>query len=76
MNTKATLYLDTTMYRTLKVRAAETGQTISAIMNDALKAQLAEDMDDIAAIHDRLQMRETAISYEAALTELRARGII
>ena len=76
MTTKATLYLDTAMYRTLKIRAAETGQTISSIMNDALQAQLTEDLDDIATIETRLAQREIAVSYDAALKELQVRGII
>ena len=41
MTTKATLYLDSTMYKTLKMRAVETGQTISSLMNEALQAQLS-----------------------------------
>jgi hypothetical protein len=74
MTTKATLYLDSTMYKALKMRAVETGQTISGLMNEALQAQLAEDLDDITSIRLRLAKKETPLSYEAALKELRASG--
>jgi pyruvate/2-oxoglutarate/acetoin dehydrogenase E1 component len=76
MTTKATLYLDSTMYKTLKLRAVETGQTISGLMNEALAAQLSEDLQDIGSIHSRLAQKETPLSYQAALEELRASGLL
>lgn len=76
MTTKATLYLDSTMYMTLKMRAVETGQTISGLMNEALQAQLAEDLDDINAIRTRLSKKETPLTYEIALKELQNSGKI
>lgn len=74
MTTKATLYLDSNMYMTLKLRAVETGQTISGLMNDALQAQLAEDLEDISAIRSRLASKESPLSYESALRELQDSG--
>jgi hypothetical protein len=74
--TKATLYLDSKMYTTLKLRAVETGQTISGLMNEALQAQLNEDLEDITSIRSRLAKKETPLSYEAALRELQASGLL
>lgn len=76
MTTKATLYLDSKMYKTLKLRAVETGQSISSLMNEALQAQLAEDLADITSIRGRLAKKETPLSYEAALEELQKNGAI
>ncbi len=76
MTTKATLYLDSKLYKTLKLHAVETGQTISGLMNEALQAQLAEDLEDITTIRSRLAKKETPISYEAALKELQKSGTI
>ena len=76
MTTKATLYLDSKMYKTLKMRAVETGQTISGLMNEALQAQLSEDLDDIQAIRSRLDQKEKPLSYDAALKELQNSGIL
>ena len=76
MTTKATLYLDSTMYKALKMRAVETGQTISGLMNEALQAQLAEDLEDINTMHSRLAKKETPLSYENALKELQASGLL
>ncbi len=76
MTTKATLYLDSTMYKTLKLRAVETGQTISGLMNEALQAQLAEDLEDISSIRSRVAKKERPLSYEAALKELQDSGVL
>ncbi len=76
MITKATLYLDSDMYKALKLRAVETGQSISTLMNDALQAQLGEDLEDIEAIRSRLAKNETPLTYEAALLELKNNGSI
>lgn len=76
MTTKATLYLDSKMYKALKMRAVETGQSISGLMNDALQAQLAEDLDDITTIRSRLAKKEAPMSYESALQELRTSGVL
>ena len=76
MTTKATLYLDSTMYKTLKMRAVETGQTISGLMNEALQAQLSEDLEDINSIRSRLIKHEKPLTYEGALKELQASGKI
>jgi hypothetical protein len=45
-------------------------------MNEALQAQLAEDLDDIQAIHARLATHQEPLSYEAALKELQANGSV
>ncbi len=76
MTTKATLYLDSDMYKTLKLRAVETGQSISALMNEALQAQLGEDLEDIEAIRSRLAKNEIPLTYESALLELKSNGSI
>lgn len=64
------------MYKTLKMRAVETGQSISGLMNDALQAQLSEDLEDISTIRSRLAKKEKPLTYEGALIELQASGKI
>jgi len=76
MTTKATLYLDSEMYKALKLRAVETDQSVSALMNEALQAQLGEDWADIKAIRARRAKKETPLSYEAALAELKNSGVL
>jgi predicted transcriptional regulator len=76
MTTKATLYLDSDMYKALKHRAVETGQSISGLMNEALQAQLSEDLEDITSIRSRLAKKEKSLSYETALQELKNSGAL
>lgn len=76
MTTKATLYLDSTKYKTFKLRAVETGQSISSLMNEAMDAQLAEDLEDITSIRSRLTKGGTPLSYESALQELKNDGLL
>jgi len=64
------------MYKTLKLRAVETGETISALMNEALQAQLSEDLEDIKTIRSRLAKKERPLSYEDALIKLQQNGTI
>lgn len=58
------------------MRAVETGQPISTLMNEALQAQLSEDAADIKAIRNRRSKNETPLSYETALKQLQKDGII
>ena len=76
MTTKATIYLDSEMYKTFKLRAVETGQSVSALLNDAMQAQLNEDLEDITSIRTRLAKGEKPLSYETALEELKNAGLI
>ncbi len=76
MTTKATLYLDSDLYKTLKLRAVETGESISSLMNDALQAHLSDDLEDIESIRARLGKNEKPLSYEEALKELHKNGTI
>lgn len=74
--TKATLYLDTDMYKTLKLRAVQSGQSVSALMNEVLQSQLNEDLDDITTIRNRIAANEAPVSYESALQELKEHGLL
>jgi hypothetical protein len=72
LNKRATIYLDPQVHRAIKLKAAETEQSISDIVNDALRYALMEDMEDLEALRDRVA--EPTISYESALKKLKADG--
>jgi hypothetical protein len=69
---RATIYFDSELHRALRIKAAETAQPISKIVNDALRLSLAEDAEDLAAFEERA--REPNLSFEAVLKDLRKRG--
>jgi predicted HicB family RNase H-like nuclease len=47
--TKSTLYLEDRVHQALRLKAAETKQSMSELVNDALKASLQEDLEDISS---------------------------
>ncbi|MGA9057692.1 MAG: CopG family transcriptional regulator [Terriglobia bacterium] len=69
---RATVYFDSQLHRALRIKAAETDQPISKIINDAVRLSLAEDAEDLAAFEERA--REPNLSFEAVLKDLRKRG--
>lgn len=71
---KATLYLDESVHKALKIKAASTSQSMSDLVNDALKAALREDLEDISDWKTR--RKEKTISYDKLLAQLQADGTI
>ena len=69
---RATVYFDSQLHRALRIKAAETDQPISKMVNDAVRLSLAEDAEDLAAFEERA--REPNLSFEAVLKDLRKRG--
>ncbi len=74
MATRATVYLDSDLHKTLRLKAVETDQSISKLVNDAIKKSLVEDVDDIAAFE--LRAKEPLVSYDAIIKRLKKDGRI
>ncbi len=72
--TRATVYLDPDLHKALRLKAVVTDQSISKLVNDAIKESLAEDADDIAAFE--LRAGEGLVSYEAMIKRLKKDGRI
>ena len=72
MNKRTTIYIDPSLHRALRLKALETGQSISQIINDAVRQALAEDEEDIRAFEERAA--EPVLSYEAVLKDLKKHG--
>lgn len=69
---RATVYLDPVLHRALRVKALETEQSFSTLVNAAIRAALAEDADDLAAA--RARYKEPNLKFEDVLKDLRRRG--
>jgi hypothetical protein len=69
---RATVYFEPALHKAIRLKAAHTHQSISDIVNDAVRLALREDQEDLAAFEDRVA--EPAISYEALLKDLKAHG--
>ncbi|RPI60302.1 MAG: ribbon-helix-helix domain-containing protein [Ignavibacteriales bacterium] len=74
LSKRATVYLDPQLHKVLKLKAAETSVSISQIIDEALRKELAEDEEDLKVFKDRA--KEPTISYEKVLAQLKRDGKI
>jgi hypothetical protein len=71
---RATVYFDPDIHKALKLKSIETTRSISDLVNEAVKAALAEDAEDIAAFEERAN--EPLISFSEMLKSLKKDGRI
>ncbi len=71
---RATVYFDPFLHRALRLKAAETDRSISELVNEAVKAALAEDASDIEAFEVR--EKEPDYAFEDVVKDLNRRGKI
>ena len=71
---RATVYFDPALHRALSLKAAETDRTISALVNEAVKAALSEDASDFEAFEVR--EKEPDYAFEDVVRDLKRRGKI
>ncbi len=69
---RATVYLDPSLHKALRIKAASTERSLSDLVNAAIRASLAEDAEDLAAF--ALREREPSLSFEEVLKDLKRRG--
>jgi phosphate uptake regulator len=71
---RATVYFDPFLHRALRLKAAATDRSISELVNDAVKAALAEDASDIEAFE--IRDKEPDYAFENVVKDLKRRGKI
>ena len=71
---RSTVYFDPVIHRALRLKAAETDRSVSDLVNDAVRAALAEDAEDLAAFEDRAS--ESNLSFEEVVKDLKRSGKI
>ena len=69
---RTTIYLDADLHRALRLRAAESDASISAMVNEAVRQALAEDAADLEALKKRA--KEPALDFESVVRDLKRRG--
>jgi len=69
---RTTVYFDPALHRALRLKAAETDQSLSDLVNSAVRETLAEDAEDLEAFETR--SNEPSLSFEDALKDLKRRG--
>jgi len=71
---RATVYFDAEIHQALRLRAAASHRSVSEMVNEAVKAALAEDAEDLAAFKER--SGERSLSFETFVQRLKRRGRI
>ena len=69
---RVTIYLQPEYHRALKVKAAETEYSVSALVSEAVQNALREDALDLEAFEARAD--EPSIAFEKVLKKLRKDG--
>ena len=69
---RVTVYFDPELHRAARLKAVETEQSLSDVVNAAMRAALAEDAEDLAAL--RARAKEPSLRFEDVLKDLRRRG--
>jgi len=69
---RTTVYFDPALHRALRLKAAETDQSLSDLVNAAVRDTLAEDSEDLESFEARAH--EPSLSFEDVLKDLKRRG--
>jgi plasmid stability protein len=71
---RVTVYFDPDVHKALRLRAAASDRSVSDMVNDAVRASLAEDAADLEAFSER--RKEKSLSFETFVSGLKRRGKI
>jgi len=71
---RSTVYLDPSLHRALRIKAAETERSISELVNEAVKHALIEDSIDLKSFEERKD--ERLVRFEDVLKKLKKNGKI
>ena len=69
---RATVYFEADVHRALRLRAAADERSMSDMVNDAVRAALAEDAADLEAFDERRE--EKSSSFESFVRGMKRRG--
>lgn len=72
LSKRSTVYFDADIHQALRIKAATSHQSISDVVNEAVRVALREDQEDLNAVKQRVE--EPTISYEALLDDLKSHG--
>ena len=71
---KTTVYLEDDLHRALRLKSAETRESLSALVSEALRVLLAEDLEDLSDWNERRS--ERPVGYDEFLKQLEADGTV
>ena len=71
---RATVYFDSAVHKALRLKSAHSEQSVSELVNAAVRRSLAEDAEDLDAFETR--KKEQNLVFEDVLKDLKRRGKI
>ena len=71
---RATVYLDPVLHKALRLQSVETSRSVSELVNDAVRDELAEDARDLAAFDERAN--DPTMDFEDFVKGLKRDGTI
>ena len=71
---RTTITLNDKLFRALKMRAADSDNSISQLVEDAVKYQILEDLEDIEDAVKRES--EPAYSFDDLVSQFKAEGLL
>ena len=71
---RTTITINDKLFRSLKIRAAESDQSISALVENAIKYQVLEDYEDIEDAQKRSEEKE--YSFDDLVVKYKAEGLL
>ena len=72
LSKRSTVYFEPEIHHALRVKAANTHQSVSEVVNEAVRMALREDAEDLSVFEERA--KEPTLSYEALLKNLKSHG--
>lgn len=72
LSKRSTVYFDAEVHQALRLKAATTHQSVSEVVNEAVRMALREDQEDLSAFSHRVN--EEILSYEELLEDLKSHG--
>ena len=74
LSKRSTIYFEKEIHQALKIKAATTHQSVSEVVNEAVRIALSKDQKDLNAFSQRAD--EATLSYEELLEDLKSNGKI
>ena len=71
---RATIYFDPELFKALRIKAASTEDSISELVNEAVRKSLSEDFIDLKAFEER--KKDPLVRFEDVLKKLQKDGKI
>ena len=72
LSKRSTVYFEEDVHQALRVKAATTHQSVSELVNEAVRLVLREDQEDLNSFAQRAN--EATLSYEELLEDLKSHG--